>query len=62
MVFPLIGSYHEYFRTCLTSPPLAGGLQPGCKTSPLASFVLQESGLGSDPWLLQPMDPGMDNI
>ena len=47
---------------CLTSPPLAGGLQPGCKTSPLASFVLQESGLGSDPWLLQPMDPGMDNI
>ncbi|CAL1173183.1 unnamed protein product [Cladocopium goreaui] len=33
-----------------SSPPSAGRLHAGCKTSPLASFVLRESGLGSDSY------------
>ena len=55
----LVGTYlnpHRSWVYCLVlcdPGPYAGHLQPGCKTSPLTAFVLQESGLGSVAWLLK---------
>ena len=49
-VFINIYVLHIDMAALYSSSPIAGRLQAGCKTSPLASFVLRESGLGSDPW------------
>lgn len=43
-----IGEY--LILLALTSTIPAGQLGAGSRTSPLASFVLRESGLGGDPW------------